>query len=540
MSEIVVIQPFTGAWDEMSTRFPESLLAVAAVPVSKGYDVRLVDCRVVDDVPRALAAAIGPETVLVGITAITGQQIRYALEATRIIKGIRPDVPVCWGGVHATLLPEQTARHPLIDYVIVGDGDLLFCELYERLRDGTSLDGLRGLVRAEGDAVRSTAGTLEVETRPRGEKYRRVGGTADVIRDLDALPELPYELLDLDRYNVFYSTAGLRSATLNTSRGCPYRCKFCSDPVINEGAWRGFSAPRVLEKVDLLYRKYGYKMIYFQDDYFPGPKRRFLEILEGLTAYKRDLLWATLGVRADTLVRLDDRGWDLLYESGCHSLEIGVESGNERVIAAVNKAETLDQMRAANERLAQYDIRVKYTFIVGFPGETASEVDDTIRFAAEMERVNPNAYSLVFTFLPIVGTPFYADAVRAGVEQPETLEEWAGMDFDGWMRKYRSWASPELVKRLEAVSFVSYFHNKNVAYKFGGSRMLRTAFRLYHPVAAWRFNHQYFDHCVEVRLKDAVLNAKYALRRAKPSVRKFGAYDLVDNGSHTVLAEDRC
>ena len=67
-------------------------------------------------------------------------------------------------------------------------------------------------------------------------------GSADVIRDLDSLPELPYQLLKMDRYNVFFTEDGRKSATMNTSRGCPFRCKFCSDPVLNEGRWRGFSA----------------------------------------------------------------------------------------------------------------------------------------------------------------------------------------------------------------------------------------------------------------------------------------------------------
>lgn len=535
MAEIVLVQPYTGAWDEMSTRFPESLLAVAAVPVSRGYDVRLIDRRVCDSFEHAIAQAVGPETKLFGLTAITGQQIKHALDTTRYLKERYPHVPICWGGVHATLLPEQTAAHPLIDYVVVGDGDWVFCELFERLRDGRPVADLRGVVwKDAGGRVVSNVGMLHSRSVGRSTTYTRTGGEADVLRRLDDLPELPYHLLDIDRYNVFHSTAGLRSATLTTSRGCPYRCKFCSDPVINEGRWRGFSAGRVLEKVDLLYRRYGYRFIYFQDDYFPGPKKRFIEILEGLARYERRLLWATLGIRADTLSRLSDAEWDLLYASGCHSLEVGIESGNERIIQHVNKAETLDEMRRSNERLARYDIKVKYTFIVGFPNETEEEILDTVRFAAELERVNRNAYSLIFNFLPIVGTPFYEEAVRAGVYQPQSVDEWAGMDFDGWMKRYRNWSSAELVRRLEAISFVSYFHNRNVAYKFGGSRLLRLCFRLYHPVAAWRFRHQRFDHCAEIRLKDWLLDAKYALRRVKPLVRRYGSYDLVDNASHAV------
>jgi len=526
MADMILIQPYTGTWDEMSIRHPEGLLAVAAVPVDKGYDVRVIDQRVTSTFEADLDEAVGPETKLIGLTAITGQQIKYALKVTQEVKARYPDIPICWGGVHATLVPEQTASHPLVDFVVVGDGDLVFCELYERLRDGLPLNDLRGIVYKEKDgAVRSNVGEIELKTVTDDGSYMvlRKNGSADVIRDLDSLPELPHHLLQMDKYRVFFTEDGRKSATMNTSRGCPFRCKFCSDPVLNEGKWRGFSAKRVLEKVDTLYREHGIRLIYFQDDYFPGSKRRFIEVLEGLKKYNRDIGWCTLGIRADTLVKLNDEQWDLLYDSGCHSLEIGIESGNERVIKLINKAETLDEMRQANQRLANYDIKVKYTLIVGFPGETEDEMMDTVKFAMELERVNPNCYCLIFPFMPIVGTPFYYDAVDMGFRNPETLEEWENMDIDMWTKKYRGWASPELTRKLEAINFTSYFHNKNVGYKFGGSALLRTCFRLYHPIAKWRFKTQNFNFFFEDHLKDGLLYMKYLVRRM--SNRKMLGFD---------------
>ena len=525
MSEIVLIQPYTGTWDEMSIRYPEGLLAIAAVPYNKGYSVSLIDQRVVDNFDAELDAAVGPETKIFGVTAITGQQIKYALNVTRMLKKRYPDIAVCWGGVHATLLPEQTVAHPLIDFAIVGDGDLVLCELYERLRDEKPLDDLRGLVyKAQGGKVLSNVGTIELINSDKSENWRvvRNGGTADVIRDLDALPELPYDLIEIDKYQVFDTVDGRKSATLNTSRGCPFRCRFCSDPALNEGRWRGFSSERVLEKIDHLYNDYGVTMLYFQDDYFPGSKRRFIEILEGLKKYEGKIQWSTLGIRADTLCKMTDDEWDLMRDSGCHSLEIGIESGNERVIKMVNKAETLDEMRMANQKLAKYDFKIKYTLIVGFPTETEAEISDTVAFARELEDTNPNAYTLIFPFMPIVGTPFYADAVRQGLVEPKALEEWEVFDFDMWTRKYRSWASPKLTRRLEAINFTSYFHNKNIAYKFGGSLLLRMSFMLYHPIAKFRFNNQCFGFFFEDHLKDGLLYAKYWVRNLRQRKKGMG------------------
>jgi len=391
----------------------------------------------------------------------------------------------------------------------------MMCELYERLRDGRSMDDLRGMVYKSTDGkVASNVGTLELIDSKNSNNWRvvRNGGTADVIRDLDTLPELPYELIEIDKYKAFQTEDGRKSATLNTSRGCPFRCKFCSDPALNEGRWRGFSAPRVLEKIDALYKDHGVTMFYFQDDYFPGSKRRFLEVLEGLKKYERKIQWSTLGMRADTLCKLNDEQWQLMYDSGCHSLEIGIEPGNARVIEYVNKAETLEEMRDANRRLAKFDIKVKYTLIVGFPGETEKEINDTVKFACELEQINPNAYCLIFPFMPIVGTSFFQDAINAGFSAPKTLEEWEFFDFDMWTRRYRGWASPRLTRKLEAINFAPCFHNKKVAYKFGGSAILRTAFFLYYPIAAFRFNNQYFGFFFADHLKDALLFVKYKIR----------------------------
>ncbi len=520
MAEIILIQPFTGQWDEMSTRFPESLLAVASVPASKGYDVRILDQRVNKDFDKALANAVGPETKIIGVTAITGEQVKFALKVTEDLKQKFPHIPVCWGGVHATLVPEQTAAHPLIDYVIVGDGDLVFCELFERLRDNLPVSDLRSLVyKTDTGEVKSNVGKVVRKEHANGYTYVRQNGTADVLLDLDSLPNLPYQLIELDKYNIFDTSkvsgaqSGLKSATLNTARGCPYRCKFCSTPVIHEGRWRGYSPQRILEKVDTLYNKYGYRMIYFQDDYFPGNKKRFIEILKGLTKYNRELLWSTLGVRADILSQFTEEEVELLYKSGCHSIDIGIESGNERIITYINKGETLEQMRLTNQKLSKYNIQAKYTLIVGFPKETEEEILDTVRFASELEKTNPHAYCIIFAFLPIMGTPFYDEAVKLGLQTPKRLEDWAGMNYDDWMRKYPTWYSPELIRKLEAISFVSYFHNRLAEYKFGGSTLLRLSFKLYHPIARWRFNNQYFDFCFEIFLKNWLLKTKYALRK---------------------------
>ncbi|MHA1597591.1 MAG: B12-binding domain-containing radical SAM protein [Alphaproteobacteria bacterium] len=518
MAHIVLIQPISGDIDEMSIRLPEGLLAIAALPVYKGYDVQIIDQRTSINFKRDLHDAIDEDTVIIGITCMTGQQIGFAVEISKDIKARYPEIPTCWGGVHATLLPEETAEHPAIDYVIVGDGDLVFCELFERLRDKQSIEDLRGLIfKSETGEMQNNAGEVELKFNPAktGYKVVRKNGRADVIRDLDSLPDVPYQLIDFDDYGIFNTDDGRRSSTLNTTRGCPYRCKFCSDPVLNEGVWRAFTPERIIEKLNTLYSEHDVHWIYFQDDYFPGSKPRLLDLLKRMAHFKRDLKWSTCGMRADILSRLDEDEMKILWDSGCHSLEIGVESGNERVIKALAKAETLDQIRDANNMLAKTDIKVKYSFIIGFPDETDEEILDSIRFATELEKANPNAFCFIFNFTPIIGTPYYYDAIDAGFKEPKSLEEWGSLDFFNWMKKYSSWHTPEKIKWLECISFVSYFHNKNVIFKLGGSSLLRFCYYAYYPLAKWRFEKQKFGFFFEGFLRDMILASRGNTRKFK-------------------------
>jgi len=517
LAEIVLVQPHTGSWDEMSTRPPDSLLAVAAVPHRKGYSVKIIDQRLSTDFWRELDDNIGPETVLVGLTAITGPQIRYALGVARYVKRRHPRVRTVWGGIHASLLPEETARDEAVDFVVAADGDLVLCELFERLREGKPVEDLRGIAfRRDGEVV-NNAGRVVVEQAGSDEErdrftFRREGGSADILRELDELPDPPWELADPRKYKVFVLPGNPPSTTLNTSRGCPHRCRFCSDPLLNEGKWRGFSAGRVLEMVGKLRRDYGIGAFYFQDDYFPGPKPRFLEILEGLARYDRKLLWATLGIRADTVAAMSKEELDLLWKSGCFNLDIGIEAGSPAALRRMNKGETIEQMRACNEALAPYDIVPKYTILCGLPGETEEDLRESLRLANELREKNPRAFTIFFVYAPIAGTPLYEESVAAGFQAPTSLAGWAEMDWDNWMESYRSWTSPRQARRLLAISFTSYFASPSAEYKYN-SPLLRLAFRLYHPIARWRFRTGRFGFFAERWLRDAVLGLRERRRR---------------------------
>lgn len=482
---ILLIQPRTGSWDAMSMRFPESLLAVAAVPRAKGYEVDLLDQRLDRKWKTTLARLLAREPVLVGITSMTGEQIGHMLDILGFIKGIS-SLPTVLGGIHATLLPEQSVMCPFIDIVCQGEGDFTLYEIAENLYEKKSLHNVKGIYFKESGSVVYT-------------------GKREPIKDLDILPMPPYELLSMDKYSTFEIGKG-RSATVFTSRGCPYRCKFCASPVASP-TWRAFSVKRVMDNVKLLQERYNVSNIYFQDDNLAGSLSRFKDLVSQLASMERKIQWGTLGIRADAICKLTEEDIRLVFESGCHNLDIGVESGNPRVNKFIKKDESLDLIIEANRKLLSYPIKAKYTFMVGFPTETEKEVRDSVDFAIKLCGDNKNAYALFFVFAPVFGTEFFTLALEYGFKKPESLEEWRYLTLDRWLEKYPSWLNSRQIKKLQALSFVSYFANKNVSYKF--TRLyLKIIFFLYHPVARFRFKRQFFFLFIEGFLQKFIFGLK--------------------------------
>ena len=127
--KILLIQPRHGIWDGIFIRFPESVLSVAALPHAKGYDVTILDLRVLNDWKNTLKNYLKDnKPICVGITALTGPSIKDLTDSVEIIKKFDKSIPIIFGGVHATLLPEQSLEHDGIDVVMKGEGDYTFFE----------------------------------------------------------------------------------------------------------------------------------------------------------------------------------------------------------------------------------------------------------------------------------------------------------------------------------------------------------------------------------------------------------------------------
>jgi anaerobic magnesium-protoporphyrin IX monomethyl ester cyclase len=466
--EVLLIYP--GKFHAPDPQVPLSLLHLAPPLQQAGYRVRLFDMRAEDI--RELNVG---NPVYVGISCMSGLQIRYGLEAARKVRSQNPKVPLVWGGVHPTLLPEQTAANPYVDVAIRGEGETVVAKLAEALAAGAPLDSVKGLTYKAGGTVHSTP-------------------DAD-LADLDRIPvELPYDLLQLDKY----PSVKAGRIHIQTSRGCPHRCGFCYNILFNRHAWRGKTADRVVDEIEFLTKRFPQaKIIDPIDDNFFVDKKRVEDICKGLISRGVKVAWRA-NCRFDYLSAYGEAFLRLLERSGCVELDFGGETGSERLQQFICKDVTHEQILQSVENLSKWapGIEPYASWMSGLPDETNADLSATFDLMDRMRQLNPKTQH----FGIFVYTPFPSPVLNelpAQFKPPASLEEWGDID----VFQYKPpWHSKRQVERLRAISAVARYkfypqarlNERGLAFKVGYGVVSR--------VAGYRWRHRYFGFPVDLKL----------------------------------------
>src|SRR4030042_1940219 len=304
--DVVLIQPRgrIGRAENRFTRYaplPLGLLSVATPLDVAGYKVRIIDQWTEPDWEEILLAERKTRPICVGITAMTGAQIHWALEASEIVKK-NSNVPVVWGGIHPSMLPRQTLENQYIDIIVQGEGEETFLELVNTLGNKQPLDNVKSIWYKDGSLIRQTP------PRP--------------FIDLNKQPPLSYHLIDLKSHMA--STYEIDALPFETSRGCPFDCSFCYNTSFNRRHWRAIDPEQTLFRIKRVVEQHGIRGFVFADDNFFTNLDRAHDILEGFVKQKLDILWGKGDIRLDQLASLDDEYLKLIEKSGCHSLAIGI------------------------------------------------------------------------------------------------------------------------------------------------------------------------------------------------------------------------
>ncbi len=396
-NEVILIYPKTGFdVEKVSIELPLSVLSVASPLVQDGYKVKIFDQRFEDkNLEKNLIQELKSNPICVGISSMTGSQIYFGIEAAQIIRKNSPETKIVWGGIHPTILPLQTLANENVDIVVKGEGEHTFSELVKNLEKDNSLKNVAGIAFKENNQIHENQNAPE-------------------FLDLNALPELPYHLVDLDKY--IKMTNGIFS--FQGSRGCPFHCAFCCNPVLSRGNWRTMTAERIMQEVLKVHDKYKFKKLKFNDENFFVSKDRVYKIADTINGAFE---WEAQA-RIDTAGYMD---YERLRKSGLYQIQPGIESGNPRILNLIHKQLTIEKILEYNRTLAKTGIITTFNFMMGFPSETQEEIFDSVKLILQLLKENPlSELAAFYVFVPYPGTELYDLSLQNGFKPPEKLEEW--------------------------------------------------------------------------------------------------------------------
>jgi anaerobic magnesium-protoporphyrin IX monomethyl ester cyclase len=408
---------------------PLALLAIGSELDPQKYEIVIIDGRLETDAVSAVLSQIDG-AICLGVTVLTGAPISDALQISRAVKRARPDLPVVWGGWHPSMFSRECLVEPSVDVTVRGQGEETFAEIVSRLAEGRSLEGCAGCT------VRLDDGTIhENPARP--------------LAQVDKFRAHNYELIPVERY---FELKGKRQLDYISSQGCNFRCAFCSDPFVYGRKWVGLEPVRMAMRLKELWDRYRFDDVNFQDETFFTRRERVRALAERIIESGMKTTWAAT-MRADQGMRLPDDVWVLCKKSGLRRLLVGVESGSNEVLERIRKDIKIEQVYEVAAKMRHHGIAGHFPFIVGFPDESAANIQATLDCAKRLRSMSPDFLTPIYYFKPYPGSALVIEAVARGFRLPETLEAWAKFDYVAG--EPGPWVSPE---KFELIERFKFFH----------------------------------------------------------------------------------
>lgn len=355
---------------------PHGLLYIASFAIEKGYEVKIYDRNVEEKDIREILAKSMPKVV--GLGCLTGSPINDAIYVSKEIRKFDPSIKIVWGGIHTTLYPDSVLKEDFVDFVVIGDGEAAFTAILDKvIKNSVSLESIDNLGYKEGKQL----------------KYNKTSYV-----DMDNLAQPAWHLINVENYirKKFYAN---RVLTINTSRGCQYKCSFCCVPKVHNGKWRAVSAEKIIET--LKYLIYTYKIDGFQidDDEFDIDKSRVLKLCDLLDSNNINLKWSHFSriniVREEVLSRE--------IKCGLRLIEFGVESGSARMLEFLKKGQSIEQIINAYGICRRLGLKTSALFMIGLPTEEHTDLMATVEL---IKRLNPHQ-TICTIYRPYPGTKLF-------------------------------------------------------------------------------------------------------------------------------------
>jgi anaerobic magnesium-protoporphyrin IX monomethyl ester cyclase len=430
-------------------RIPNSILQVAASIHGK-WEYVLVDGNLEKDPWKKIESYIQNGFNVFGCTVMPGPQLQQAIPFTLKVREKYSHVINIWGGYFAANQYSSVLKSDAVDYVINGPGDDAFPRLLEALEKNESVEEIQNLIYKKDERINQT--------------------TKAALGDQDLLPQLPYESL-----NSFYpikkylgkTFLGRHTAAYHSSMGCPFTCSFCAVVPLYNARWKGKSAELIYRDIKYLIDQQGADAVEFHDNNFFVSEKRTVEFAKLIKDEK--ISWWGEG-RIDTIDKYKDESLALMREAGCKMIFFGAETSNDELLKKMDKGgtQTTEQMKRFAERMKKFDIIPEYSFVLGFPAESAEKVEEQIEndiaYIKQIKEINSSTEIIIYVYspVPVEGSAMYEMVKKSGFHFPEKLENWLSpewQNFDLRKNPLTPWLTPKMIDRIlgfEAVLNAQY------------------------------------------------------------------------------------
>jgi anaerobic magnesium-protoporphyrin IX monomethyl ester cyclase len=415
---LLIEPPVTRPAEFRSTRvrvspfFPLGLAYIAAVLRRQGYEVGILDALLEgfeegeqiygqatyryglsDSKIAERIETFRPHAV--GVSATFSAKDFDAKSVCRISKQVFPHVPTVVGGAYAGAgHREIMAQEPAVDFVIIGEGEDTFPQLLQAIQSGGGWETIDGLGYRDVGAIHTN----------RKSSY---------IQDLDTVPLPARDLFEMNSYfRLGYAHDRFRYkpfAQMITSRGCPFNCTFCALGNHWGSVQRLRSPENVLAEIDVLVKEFGVREIHFEDDNLTADKARAMTMFNGLREREYGIAWtAPTGM---AVASLDEELLKTMAASGCYSVTLAIESGNQEVLSKLmRKPVALKKVARLVKAIRSTGMLAKGFFMIGYPGETKGTIRETVEFARNLEL----DWAFFFIATPLPYTEMYNMAIKEG------------------------------------------------------------------------------------------------------------------------------
>jgi len=416
---------------------PLGTILAAAVMREKGFDVSLFDTNLRDD-PTEIKAFLqnhNPKYVVIyddGFNYLTKMCLTNMRDAAFILAEESKKF-----GCTVIISSSDSADHykkyfeHRVDYVVKGEGEETLSQLIDALENGKNMDGIHGVIYQKNDEA--------VVNPPRL-----------VIRDLDTLPIPAWDLVDIQSYkSIWLRYHGYFSLNLATTRGCPFKCNWCAKPIYGN-RYTSRSPMHVIKEITFLLEHFAPDHFWMSDDIF-GLKPGWVQMFNTLVHQNNLRFKYKIQSRVDLL--LEEDTLDALAQSGAETIWVGAESGSQKILDAMDKGTTVNQIYEASTAMKQRGIKTGFFLQFGYLSETQEDIDATLKMVLDLM---PDEIGISVSY-PLPGTKFY-EKVK---DQLHEKQNWT--DSNDLAMMFRSTFSSAYYKELHQYIHAVYRKHKGYA-----------------------------------------------------------------------------